>query len=312
MISSNRTLVYLAQLTVSMVATVLVLGAAPRPQTVNKNDDQSPLSFKKALAIAVDSRGIVYVLDGGANEVLSLGKQEEVVVRTGGYGWSQFAFDNPRDLIAPNGLDIYVADYGNHRIQRFDRNLNLVSSLPSTGGEAGPRIFGYPRSVAVASSGALYVTDGENNRILQIDADGSMRSFGGIDAARGRLRYPARVRVSSNEIVFVQDSNAIVAFDRFGNFMRRIGDHLFRELKTFTTDEDTIYALDGCRLFKLSERGSIEDTVDDFCSEVGPALLSPVDLAVRQGKCYLLTEHAVHSVAIDTLFRKKSNSLKYH
>ncbi len=260
--------------------------------------------FSSAAALCVDPLGFIYVLDRGSNELICLSRDRKVVFHTGGYGWSQFAFDDPHDLDAPNGLDVYVADYGNHRVQRFDRNLTLVSSLPPVDEVTGSRSFGYPRSVALAASGALYLTDGENNRIARIDGDGSIRTFGGIDAAKGRLRYPTRIRVNSNELVFVQDSNAIVMFDRFGNFVRRIGNYVFQHLSVFAIDEDTIYALDGCRLLKINERGFVEDTLADLCSPEGEMAVRPVDIAVRHGICYLLTEHSVQTLLLTSLYRK--------
>jgi len=264
--------------------------------------------FKHAYAISVDISGTIYVLDGGSNEIIKFDSAYNVQLRTGGFGWTQSTFDAPRDIIAPNGLDVYVADYGNHRIQRFDRNLNFFSSFPTKDNEVGSRSFGYPRSVAVSNSGALYITDGENNRVLKVDIDGSQRTFGGIDAASGRLRHPSCVRMSDNELVFVQDGNAIVTFDRFGNYLRKSNSDLFNNLTTFTVVGDTIYALDSCKLIKIHERGTVTAVSGEICSLFGDKPQQIVDLAVLKGKCYILTEHSIYIIDSEVLF--KSNHQK--
>ena len=243
----------------------------------------SDSTIVRARAVAVDQYDQVYVLDGGTNQVLKLSSTGESVSKSGGYGWTQLTFDQAADIATASGLDVYVADYGNHRIQRFDRNLNFLSSLPAPGDDNGERPFGYPRSVAVGVTGAVYIVDGANNRLVKIDADGTERTIGGMDAAQGRLRYPTRVRLSDNELVFVQDSNSIVTFDRFGNYVRRL-DHRFRRLTSFTTDGDTVYALDSCQVVKMSERGAVIASRDDVCGALSGSPLEFVDFASRNGK----------------------------
>jgi hypothetical protein len=261
----------------------------------------SDTTFARASVIAVDQYDQAYILDAGTNQVLKFSPTGESVVRSGGYGWTQQAFDQAADIATVNGLDVFVADYGNHRIQRFDRNLNFISSLPAANDDNRERPFGYPRSVAAGVSGAVYVVDGANNRLVKIDTDGSQRTFGGIDAAQGRLRYPTRVRLNENELVFVQDSNTIVTFDRFGNYVRML-DHRFQHLTSFTIDGDTLYALDSCQVLKMSERGTLIASTDDICSTLSDLPLQFVDFVSRKGKSYFLTEHALYTLSNTQLF----------
>jgi tripartite motif-containing protein 71 len=59
---------------------------------------------------------------------------------------------------------VYVADSGNHRIQKFDSNGNFITKWGSMGRENGE--FKYPKDISIdSSSGCIYIADTENNRI---------------------------------------------------------------------------------------------------------------------------------------------------
>src|ERR1051325_2575393 len=133
-------------------AMLLLVEGMGYSHTKSLSFDTSPVHFKKARAVAIGPE-FIYVLDGMTNELQCLNDRWEVVSHTGSYGWAESSFDNPPDLDATNGLDVFVADYGNHRIQRFDRNLNFVGSLDAATDQGGNRTFGYPRSVSVSVSG---------------------------------------------------------------------------------------------------------------------------------------------------------------
>ncbi|MBI1806262.1 MAG: NHL repeat-containing protein [Ignavibacteria bacterium] len=248
-------------------------------------------AFHRAIACASDPAANIYVLDAGSSEIVKFSAQGEELGRVGSFGWAELSFDHPSDLIAPNGLDVYVADYGNHRIQRFDRNLNFVSTLTSQTDEGVDKRFAYPRSVGSSRLGALFFVDGDNKRILKLDvANNIERSFGGIDASAGRLTSPSKVRVSEGDIVYVQDGNTLVLFDVFGNFLRTISDSAIRGLRSFTVDHHGLYLLDSNAVYTLDE---------DHLSEKSTKLLTKtfesdsntiVDLSVNGNEIILLRE----------------------
>ena len=81
-----------------------------------------------AVAISSDPLGRLYVIDAENDQLLQLSSDGLLLRKIGGYGWSELSFDMPSDISTQNGLDVYVADYGNHRIQRYDQHLNYVST----------------------------------------------------------------------------------------------------------------------------------------------------------------------------------------
>ena len=255
----------------------------------------SPLgNFKHAVSFSIDPSGNFYVLDAEINELLKLSRRGELLQSSGGYGWSQIAFDHPTDVIAPNGLDVYVADEGNHRIQHFDRNLNYVSSLRFRDNEDVSQRFGYPRSVAVSRLGDLFLTDGENIRIVKIINNNTFdRAFGGQGGGEGQLQNPSRVRVSTTDLVYVQDGNVVKVFDIFGNYVRTIGAGIFSHLKTFTIDQKHIYVMDSCIVRMLNEHGAVEDTVSTVLGNDQNENCDAVDIAVEGTALFILSSRHI-------------------
>jgi len=59
--------------------------------------------------------------------------------------------------------NIYVADTGNNRIQKFDTNGKFITDWGFPGSGRGE--FAYPFGIAVGPSGNVYVADTGNSRI---------------------------------------------------------------------------------------------------------------------------------------------------
>jgi len=209
--------------------------------------------------------------------------------------------DRPHDIIALNGLDIYVADFGNHRILRLDRNLNFIASIPAELNlDKQNRLFGYPLSVSLSSFGKLFVLDGENIRLLQVSSFGKVeRSIGGNEAGLGKLKNPQKIRLNGSNYIFVKDLNKIIAFDVFGNYLRTFGKGVFTDLKTFATYEENLFIIDSTMLIKMDLNGKKikELNLDRWINEYS----SIADIFVTSKRIYLLTEHRLFSCKRDGL-----------
>ena len=81
----------------------------------------------------------------------------------------------PGDLRTPFGVAVssgrlYVADFGNDRVQVFSLDGSLLASFGSRGSGEGQ--FQRPADVAVGADGSVYVTDHFNDRIERFSGDG--------------------------------------------------------------------------------------------------------------------------------------------
>ena len=178
--------------------------------------------FNKASSFYIAANGKIYITDTGDNEVISIDTLGNKLKTFGGYGWGENSFDHPADVFA-DPLTVYVADKNNHRIKRFDRNLNFISSLYTRESDDPAERFGYPLSCATSNQGDLYVIDSEDKRIVKFDNFGNYKqNFGGLDAGNYMLNDPKQLAVSSDNNVFVIDDTDIIIFDQFGNGIQKI------------------------------------------------------------------------------------------
>ena len=154
--------------------------------------------FKDASSFCITSAGFIYVTDSGTNEVYKLDTLGNVLKYAGGYGWDDGMFDNPSDVYA-NPLSVYVCDKNNHRVERFDKDLNYIWQLNTRNSDTTGQRFGYPLGCAVSRQGDLYILDSENKRIVKFDLFGNFAlNFGGYDAGIYSLVNPKKIAVSDN------------------------------------------------------------------------------------------------------------------
>jgi hypothetical protein len=198
----------------------------------------------------VDLYGTVYILDAPSATLRVLNADLKTVTVIGGPGWGDGQFDHPAAVWARNGLDIFVADFGNHRIQRFDRQLAFVSSLSTRESEQSEERFGYPADVAFSRLGDLYVCDGENQRILRINRLSRVEKvFGGFDAGKGKLEHPTRIAIGPGDNLFVLDGERVLVFDPFGNFLTSLYEHMWKAPSALYADPERVIVADGGTLF---------------------------------------------------------------
>jgi len=201
-------------------------------------------------AFDVDLYGNMFILDAGRNTVKLVSKEGAVVREIGGAGWQDGQFDRPAGIWARNGIDVFVADYGNHRIERFDRNLNFVSTLFTRDRENPDERFGYPSAVALSSFGDLFLCDTENSRILKVSGFSNVeQTFGGFGAGRGRLEHPTQLEIGPGDNVYVLDGRRVVVFDSFGNYVGDLLGGMFKGPTAIFADQQSAAVLDDGTIY---------------------------------------------------------------
>lgn len=164
----------------------------------------------------------LYILDQRGNRLKTVLPTCNIQKSIGGSGWGNYEFDNPTDVSSSFLLDIYVTDFNNRRIQRFDKNLNYVQTYDEQTLPASIGRF-QPRACAISTQGDLFVLEIDGKRILKIDKRNQLvKEFGTFKDGAGMLTEPKDIAVSQSDEVFVLDQSKIVAFDIFGNYTRTI------------------------------------------------------------------------------------------
>ncbi len=264
------------------------------PPDTSITEVQTLGSFQQATRITTNPQGWMYVTDAGRNLVVRLKEDESATISVGGYGWTSTTFDNPTGL-ATDGLNLYVSDYGNHRLQRFDSNLNFISSFATRDTSFTDARFGYPLGVALSRLGDLFVLDGDNLRVVKFSGNVRYeRSFGDIDDQRSRLRKPDKILVGPNDHVFVLEPDRLVEFDYFGHYLRTIGDNSFTEACGFCFVRGGLVVVTHAALFWFNDRGDLVRTIraSDVQTKAG---FGPFEDAASAGdRLLILTSSRLH------------------
>jgi DNA-binding beta-propeller fold protein YncE len=104
--------------------------------------------------------------------------------------------------------NIYVADRGNHRVQKYNSNLEWQMTLGITG-ECGYDFdhFCEPYGVAVDVTGNIYVAEKFSHRVQVFDASGAYLTTiaGAISDQTGGLRETYGLDVDSAGNVYIAD-----------------------------------------------------------------------------------------------------------
>jgi DNA-binding beta-propeller fold protein YncE len=133
-------------------------------------------------------------------------------------------FNGPVGIAVDSSGCVYVADYWNARIQKFDSNGNFITKWGSEG--TGDGEFDDPAGIAVDSSGCVYVADAGNHRIQKFDSDGNfITKWGSSGTGDGEFSFPCGIAVDSSGCVYVADAedDRIQKFDSDGNFITKWG-----------------------------------------------------------------------------------------
>ena len=147
----------------------------------------------------------------------------------GGYGAAEGLFIKPAGLAVDQEGNLYVADSGNHRVQKFDPNGVFLAQVGGLG--TGNGQFNEPWGLAVDAQGNLYVADTWNHRIQKFDKDLKYLTQWGNPASDLKNPRPTDfwgprdVTVDAQGNVWVADTGTsrVLKFDANGTYLATLG-----------------------------------------------------------------------------------------
>jgi len=219
--------------------------------------------FNYAEGIAVDSSGDVYVSDFNNHRVQKFDGEGAFIVmwgydvnggaavetctsscKNGVAGSLDGQFNGLLHLAVDASDNLLVADYFNHRIQKFNKNGGFLAKWGSVG--TAENQFVYPSGVAVDQVGNVYVGDRDNHRVQKFNSSGTFVRLWGWGVATGADSFevctgtclagtatsgdggftrPMGVAIDARGDVYVVDqtNNRVQKFDSDGNFLMNWG-----------------------------------------------------------------------------------------
>lgn len=205
------------------------------PQEITKNDLPGKWKFY------VDYDGIIksvsFYIKGSS-------VADNEIINTNQFSIPSFVsvFDSS-NLIKPTGIaidsngDIYVTDYGDSKIKKFDSDGKILQAWGSSG--TGNGQFNHPMGIVIGPK-YVYVADTGNARIQMFDKDGNfIYGWGAYGDEQGMFHTPIALALDESGDLFVADSgrNTIQIFDAH--------DAYTDEIKPLLTDGGNFSATNG-------------------------------------------------------------------
>ena len=194
----------------------------------------SAARFHDPRGVAVDSSGTVYVVDNANHRIRKI-TPAGVVTTLAGSGVAGFAdgtgsaakFYWPEGVAVDSSGTVYVADNANQRIRKITPT-GVVTTLAGSGvagfadGTGTAARFNGPVSVAVDSSGTVYVADTGNHRIRKITPAGVVTTLAGSGVAGFADGTGGVAQFNQPRGVAVESSGTVYIADHYNNRVRKI------------------------------------------------------------------------------------------
>ena len=157
--------------------------------------------LKRALSVAVNSRGQIIMADFELNIILAFDRNGRFLWRSGAPGVEPGKFNHPMFVCIGEDDCIIVSDGDNHRIQVFDDCGKFTYEFGAKGSGKGE--FNMPFGVTVDRHGNILVVDGGNWRIQIFKSRGEFVSC--VESLGDEMSAPRGIAVTSDGHVLVAD-----------------------------------------------------------------------------------------------------------
>lgn len=188
----------------------------------------------------------LFVIESGKHRLLKLDHDGNLIETLGGLGNGDYQFDSPIGVDATNGLKIYISDYGNNRVQIYDRRFQYLGSITGESAFQSRRIR--PTQLVVNEFGELFVYDERSKTMIKFDQNGNFRDSFEIQGIKPEIlnleNQKIEVMDMSNEKVALLSQNGILG----EIFPIQSGD---LELKDASRSDNALFKLYSNRIEKV-------------------------------------------------------------
>ncbi len=195
-------------------------------------------------SITLDSAGNLYFSDSGNNVVRRIDAFTGIISTIAGssslHGYSgdgllaiHAALNGPNGLALDAAGNLYIADTANNVVRLVNATSGIISTVAGNGaagfsGDSGPAFtasLNNPWSVALASTGELYIADQNNQRIRKVSPGGTISTVAGIGSTgfSGDLGPATQAQLDVPSGVVVDVAGNLYIADSGNNRVRKVG-----------------------------------------------------------------------------------------
>ncbi len=191
--------------------------------------------YRNPSGICMDAAENLYICEWYNDVVRKVNRSTGIITTICGMGMGGFAGDGgpataahmetPKGICVDRYGNLYVADYGNHRIRKVDAITGIITTVAGTGvagysgdnGAATAAKIAYPNGITVDTIGNVFISDYGNNRIRKIaSGTGEISTYAGTGvmgytgdggaAVSAKMVRPNAVHISRNGNLYISDN----------------------------------------------------------------------------------------------------------
>ncbi|WP_188760748.1 Ig-like domain repeat protein [Edaphobacter acidisoli] len=192
-------------------------------------------SLNLPIAVATDGGGDIYISDTANNRIRKVDTLGNITTIAGASESAGFSGDGgpaltaqintPSTIVIDGAGNIFFSDVGNDAVREINVATGNISTIAGTLGTAGfsgdngpatAALLSAPEGLAFDANGNLYIADTGNNRIREIDTNGTITTAAGDGSAAyagdggpavlGELNQPWGITVSIDGNLYIADS----------------------------------------------------------------------------------------------------------
>jgi hypothetical protein len=200
------------------------------------------------IGVAIDGSGNLYVADFYNNIVRKVTTNGIITTIAGNHGLgagysgdggpaTNATLDSPVNVTFDNSGNLYIAEYRNNVVRKVTTSgiittvagkQTLGGGYSGDGGAATNAAFNQPQGVAVDGAGNLYIADGANNVIRQVNTNGTIATIAGNYSLGGGYSGDGRAATSA-----ALNNPIGLTIDTIGNlYIADYGNNVIRKVST--------------------------------------------------------------------------------
>lgn len=263
-------------------------------------------NFHSASSVSAAREEFVFVADDQSNQIYKFSGEGELISTFGGPGFGNNELNMPVSIDATNGLDVFICDYQNNRIQRCDIKLNYIATFSFNSynltSDNSKKIY-YPYGIAFLNTSEIFVlVDASSYKIAKLKSlDEVSFLFGSSELGFGRVQNPQKVVRGANLDILVNDTDAdaVLNFDNYGTYIKKIKNPEQNKIISIAYYKNNLYILNEKSLI-IYDLKSNKFTGYYYFSTDAPKILKDISV-LKENTVLILTGTRVHKYLINNL-----------
>ncbi len=195
---------------------------------------------------------LYFVADNQTNQIHKYSADGKELIVFGGSGFGNDQLNMPMAIDATNGLDVFVCDYQNNRIQRYDIKLNYIASFNfntyNLTADNSQKIY-YPYGIAFLNTSEIFIlADASTYKVVKLKSlDEVSLFFGSSSTGYEKIVDPQKVVRGANLDIWVLDKSvdAVLNFDNYGTFVKKLQNPETNPIISIAYYKNNLYILTG-------------------------------------------------------------------